>query len=236
MNRILTIFLITAVLTISCRKIFFTDEVRSREIILDNFSAVNIVGIYNLVLVQDSANMLEISGKNNIGSIDALVINDTLHISDHKVLSFNPYKNTITLHFTDLKYMVTHDPVNVINKDTLKADRFSYEAIGEIAEVRLTVICNTFLVANSANTLGFFHFSGRAGYTSYFNRYGCTIFADSLFTKEAVITNESVGDVYINASENIRVFIWGPGNIYYYGDPAVEIAENKGTGKIIRLK
>jgi hypothetical protein len=67
------------------------------------------------------------------------------------------------------------------------------------------------------------------------NRYGSCIFADSLLCKEAVIYNESVGDVSINASDDIQAYIWGPGNINYYGTPAINIVEKRGNGKIIRL-
>jgi len=235
MKNFLICLVLVSFSVLSCQKIFFNGDESTREISFGNFHAVKISGIYNIVLIQDSANRLVITGKNDINSIDAVIKNDTLIIDDHKKMPFNPNKNRLALHFSDLEYLVTYDPVNVSNEDTIKADRFLYDAIGEIAKVRLVVDCNYFLLANSANTLGQFYFSGKAGYCSFFNRYGCTIFADSLFCKYAEITNESVGDVYINASDNIKVSIWGPGNIYYYGTPVIEISERRGDGKIIRL-
>ena len=82
---ILTIFLI-----ISCQKILFNEDESTREILLENFHAVKISGIYNFVLIQDSTNRLVITGKNDINSIDALIKDDTLIIDDHKKISFNP--------------------------------------------------------------------------------------------------------------------------------------------------
>jgi hypothetical protein len=224
-----------SVFTVSCQKIFFNEDLSTRELSFADFHAVKISGIYNIVLIQDSANRLVITGKNDINSIDAVIINDTLIIDDHKKMFFNPYKNTLALHFSNLEYMVTIDPVNVSNTDTIKADKFLYEAIGEIAEVRLVVKCNYLLIVNSANTLGYFYLYGKANDCTLFNRYGCSIFADNLSCKNAEIVNESVGDVYINSSENIKAFIWGPGNIYYHGTPVIEIAEKRGKGRIIRL-
>jgi len=61
------------------------------------------------------------------------------------------------------------------------------------------------------------------------------MYADSLHCKDAIIYNDSVGDVNINASDNIEAFIRGPGNICYYGNPVINLAEKRGTGKIIRL-
>jgi hypothetical protein len=235
MKSYLIYLVLASVFIISCQKIFFNEDESRRELIFKDFHAVKISGIYNIVLIQDSANRLVITGKNDINSIDAVIINDTLIIDDHKKMSLNPAKNTLALHFSNLRYMVTNDPVNVSNTDTIKADRFIYDAIGEIAEVSLVVDCNYLLVVNSANTLGYFYLSGKANDYSFFNRYGCSIFADNLSGKNAEITNESVGDVYINASENITAFIWGPGNIYYHGTPVIQIAEKRGTGRIIRL-
>ena len=235
MKSILIYLVFASFFIISCQKIFFNEDESTRELFFEDFHAVKISGIYNIVLIQDSANRLVITGKNDINSIDAVINDDTLIIDDHKKMSFNPDKNTLALHFSNLEYMVSYDPVNVSNTDTIKADQFLYDAIGEIAEVRLVVDCNYFLVVNSANTLGYFYFNGKANNCTFFNRYGCSIFADSLSCKNAEIVNESVGDVYINASENIKAFIWGPGNIYYYGTPVIEIAEKRGDGKIIRL-
>lgn len=235
MKKILIYIVSASFLILSCQRILFDKEEQSREQILENFHAVIISGIYNIVLIQDSLNKLVISGKNDINSISAVIKDDTLIIDDHKKMPFNPNKNRLALHFTNLEYLVTYDPVNVSNADTIRADLFQYYALGEIAQVKLTVDCNSFICVNSANTLGYFNFSGKASYCSFFNRYGCSIHAGSLYAKYAEITNESVGDVRINASDHFKAFIRGPGNIYYYGTPVIEIAEKRGDGRVIRV-
>ena len=192
-------------------------------------------GIYNIILKQDSSNRLVITGKNDINSIDAYVKDDTLIVDNHSNISFNPNKNTLALHYRNLNFMLTNDPVNVSNTDTLVADDFMYLAIGEIAEVKLTVKCNYLYVVNSANTLGYFYFNGITDYCTFFNRYGAVILADKLVCRHAEIVNESIGYVHINASETIKAYIWGPGNIYYYGAPVIDIAEKRGEGRLIRI-
>ena len=235
MSKAVIYLIIATLLNVSCQKLLFNDDENKREIPLNDFHAVRISGIYNIVLIQDSTNHLVITGRDNINSIDAIIINDTLIINDNKKISLNPEKNTITLHFSNIDFLQTNDPVYISGTDTLRADQFIYEAIGEIAEVRLTIDCNYFLIVNSANTLGNFHISGKAIFCTIFNRYGSTVFADRLICKSAEIVNESVGAVYISASEYIKAFIWGPGNIYYSGDPVIEIGEKKGNGRLIRL-
>lgn len=235
MKSILIYISLVSVFFISCQKILFNGEEETREIPLGDFHAVKISGIYNVVITQDYENKLVITGKNDINSIDAMVTDDTLIIENHKNSPFNTEKNNLTLHLSSLDYLVTYDPVNISNTDTLNGERILYDAIGEISQVNMTVDCELLQVVNSANTLGTFYFYGKAATCSFFNRYGCTIFAAGLSCRFAEITNESVGDVHINASENIRAYIWGPGNIYYYGAPEIEVAEQKGKGTIIKL-
>jgi hypothetical protein len=228
-------FTVATLTFLSCKEVLFHGEERTREIHLGNFHAVSISGIYNIVLIQDSANKLKISGTNNINSIDAIIKNDPLFISDHKKMSFNPDKDRLVLHFSDLKFMVTYDPVNISSSGTIQAAQFSYEALGEIVEARMTLDCENFYFVDSGYTLGFFYFSGNTRSCLLWNRYGSTIFADSLYCRDAEVINGSVGDVFVNASDNIRASIRGPGNIYFHGTPVIEIAEKKGSGSIIPL-
>jgi hypothetical protein len=228
-------FILATFLTASCQKILFNTEESTREISFEDFHAVKFSGIYNIILIQDSTTRLVITGKNDINSIEAYVKNDTLIIDDHSKKLFNPNKNTLALHFKNLNFMLTNDPVNVSNTDTLVTDNFLYLAIGEIAEVSLTVNCNIFYVVTSFNTLGYFYFNGVAKYCTLINCYGSVMFADKLLCRHAEIFNESVGYVKINASETIKAYLNGPGNIYYYGVPVINIAENRGDGRLIRI-
>jgi hypothetical protein len=230
------IYPITVLLTfVSCQKILFDDDVRTNEIILEDFNAVEFYGIYNIVLVQDSTNRLVITGSNDIYSVDAFIENDTLIIDNHKKVSFNAEKNRLVLHFTNLDHIATHDPVNISNRDTINADRFVYHGVGEITEADLTINCIQLIVSNSANTLGDFYFRGKVSYCLLWNRYGSGMFADGLTCKDADIYTESIGPVNINASGHIRAFIRGPGNIYYYGNPVIDIEEKTGEGEIIKI-
>ncbi len=230
---IVRVLIVASLLFTSCHSILFNDAEAERNIPLSEFQAIKISGIYNVILVQDSANNLRINGKNDITSVSATVENDTLFITDSRKLSFNPEKNTLEIHFTTLEKLITTGPVNLSCNGNLKAGSFSYDALGEISEVRLSVECSSFQLVNSGNTLGNFYLSGSAENCYFFNRYGSRVFADSLRCSSAAVINESVGDVHINASDFLTAYISGPGNIYYYGQPLVEIVEDKGEGKLI---
>jgi hypothetical protein len=234
MKNFLIYLVLSSFILTSCQKILFNEDETTREIILEDFKTVKIHGIFNIVLIQDSLNKVVITGKNNINSIDAWLQNDELIIDDPSKMSFNSDKNRLELHFSNLETLVTFNPVSVSNTDTLRADLFIYDAVVEVAEVNLVVDCNI-LVVGSANTIGNFRLSGKADYCYLYCRYGCNFFAGRLSCRYVEIYNESVGDVYIGACENIKAFIRSPGNIYYYGTPDIEIAEKRGDGRIISL-
>lgn len=235
MKKILTISALLILLT-ACQKLFFNDDQEIREIPTGRFSAVRVNGIYNLILIQDSTDKIVITGSNDIGATEAVVKDDTLTIEDTKKFSLNPGRNTIEIHFRKIDHLVTYDPVDLTAEDTIRADRMSWDAIGEIAEGSLAVDCNVFILCNSANTLGFITLSGHAELLVIFNRYGGSVFAGGMTCKYAEITNESAGDVHVNASEKVTAYIWGPGNIIYSGDPMIDIKEVKGTGSLVRTR
>ncbi len=231
----LFIYLVTfTVFLASCQKILFDEEDISREIRLEDFSSAEIRGVFNIILIQDSTDRIVLTGKNDIRSVDAQVENGMLKISDPVTMSFNSKRNCLAIHFTRLESVTAFNPVNVSNEDTIKADGFTFAAVSEVAEVSLVVECNSLQVV-SANTLGHFNLSGKTGYCFIATFYGCSFFADELFCRQAEIMHESIGDVYINASETITAYIRGPGNIYYHGNPVITVAEKKGEGKMIRL-
>jgi hypothetical protein len=222
-----------------CSGIFTSDEgeIIRKELSLDEYRYISIYGIYHLILKQDTIHRLTMEGTADvIADIEAQVISDTLVIRDaHKDLFRIEEKPTLYLQFSDLACLCTHNPAKVTNEDTLKLDHFYYYSIGEIGEASLTVECNYFGLDNSANTLGRFHIRGRTHIAKFFNRYGSSIYADSLVSQIVQVFNESIGDVYVNAAELLEIYIWGPGNIYYLGNPVIEIVENKNSGQVLKM-
>lgn len=230
------LFLISIMfLPVSCREMFFNEKEITHEVTLDDFHSVELSGIFNVLLIQDSLDYIVISGSNSPDRLTAVVTDSILIIDSRSKSMLNTSSNDLEIHFSTLKSLVTRDPVNLRNRDTIRAENFHYDALGEIAEARLVIDCDFFRLVGSGNTLGSLHLSGKARDCYFFNRYGSRIFADSLRSRTTTVINESVGDVRVNASENILAFIHGPGDILYYGTPSVDIAEKKGTGNVIRI-
>lgn len=232
---ILIIILINLLLPVSCSKILFDEDIERRELHFGSFNAIEIRGIYDIILVQDSTNRLIITGKNHIQSLDASVLNDTLKI-DNRIFSIEPSRNSLEIHFTALSSLITHHPVRISTADTLKSDLFCYFAFGEIEEARLMVDCNYLIVFGGHNTLGNFHVSGKTSFADLSVRYGASMDASMLRCRNAEVYNSSAGNIYVNASEKIKTYITGTGNIYYYGNPIIEMIEKTGEGRLISVR
>lgn len=229
------IFSILVLLTFSCTEILFSDEEQIKEFKPGAFSNVIVEGTFDLVLIQDSTERIIVRGKNSMKKVNAVSVNDTLLIRDNSLFNPEPGRNTVEVHFVSINYLVTKNPVLLTNKGVLKGDLISWDGIGEIAEGRLVIDCNVFIFTNSANTLGNIMLAGRTDILSVFNRYGSNVFADSLKCVSAEITNESIGDVIVNASQNVSAWIWGSGNILYRGNPVAILKEKKGSGQLIQI-
>lgn len=234
MKCILKYFLLLAIVLTSCQKILFNDEQEFRQIPLGKFNAALIKGIYNIVLVQDSTDKLVITGRNRVSRIDARVVNDTLTI-DNNTFTLDPSRNNLELHFSTLKYLITYHPVSITVKDTIRSDFFNYTAIGEIEEADLAVRCDYLIIFGGHNTLGNFHISGKTYFADLSVRYGASMDARKLICTKAEVYNSSAGDIYVNATDQIKAYLNGTGNIYYYGNPRIDIPEKNGEGKMIPL-
>ncbi len=212
-----------------------TDSNKQKTLELQSFHTVKITGIFNLVLIQDSVNKLIINGNaRKVQDATAYTIEDTLYIEANKKMLFGSYEKTnLELHFTTITVLWTYDPVKVSNIDTLNLNWFYYFAIGEIGEAELKINCDFFSFHNSQNTLGHFYFSGNSRVLHIFNRYGCSVFADHFIAETAYVTNQSIGDVFINVSSELEAYIWGTGNIYYDGNPHVETIEDWHNGGML---
>jgi hypothetical protein len=91
------------------------------------------------------------------------------------------------------------------------------------------------LIFGGHNTLGNFHICGKSDFADLSVRYGASMDARELKCTEAEVYNSSAGDIYVNASGSLRAYISGTGNIFYYGNPALEIMEKTGEGRPIRI-
>ena len=234
----------TFVILCSCEKkssncFIGSGETGTEEILLEDFNAIRVYDIFNLVLIQDTVHKIVMEGGENLlPHVKSIVEKDTLLIENS--LRCNWFRNyekiTLSVHFKRLDHLITIAPVNVISTDTIRCDTLQYFALGEIGEADLILNCNYLRFDDSYSTLGLFKFRGKAGKSRFYVNYGSSLDANGLVSGKTDIYTKTIGDVYVNVKEHLRVWLWGSGDIYYTGNPGlVEIMENRSSGKLIKV-
>jgi len=210
-----------------------------QEILLEDFKAIQVNDIFDIILIQDTIHKIVMEGSENLlPHVKTIIRNDTLLIENTLRCNWlrDYEKVTLSVHFQDLVHLVTHAPVNVVSHDTIRCDNLEYFAIGEIGEADLVLNCNYFRFDDSYSTLGLFKFRGKTVKSRFYVNYGSSVDAGDLISEKADIYLKTIGDVYINVTEHLSVWIWGPGNIFYSGNPGlVEIVEKRSSGKLIKV-
>ena len=190
------------------------------------------------MLIQDTINRVILEGGENLlPHVETNIKDDTLIIKHSiRCIWLRDYeKINLYIHFSRLDRIITYAPVKIISTDTLTCNNLEYFAIGEIGEADMILNCNYFRFDDSYSTLGQFKFKGKSDKSRFYVNYGSSLFADSLISREADIYFKTIGDIRVHVTEHLRVWIWGPGNVYYSGNPGkVEIMEKRSTGSLIK--
>ncbi len=242
--RKITLYIIILFIIYSCEKessdcLVSSGKRVDQEILLEEFNCIAVMDIFNLILIQDTLHKVVIEGGENIlKQVETVIKNDTL-IVQHSIRCnwFRGYeKINLYIHFCRLNHIVTYSPVKIVSADTIYCNRLEYFAIGEIGEADIILNCDYLRFDCSYSTLGQFKFKGKSAKSRFYVNYGSSVFADSLISKDADIFFKTVGDIRVHVTNHLRVWIWGPGNVYYSGNPGeVEIMEKKSTGNLIKV-
>lgn len=231
MKNKLLLKLFFALILISCKKEIYENFATLK--IDGNFLYIETKGICDVKMKNGNSPNVLIEFNPEIHDIFYTIKNDSLIINSKIKNGLKPIKSKplINVSFEDIKKLVTKDPTYVCSDDTIFFQNIVFYSIGEIGGANLTFNCNVFDMANSANTLGHYIFKGKSNLLILYNRYGSTIFADSVYTENALIINESAGDVYVNVKEQIDIRLQGTGNIYCRSRPRkINILEDRGKG------
>lgn len=242
MKKLISVIIILF-LIYSCEKessncFFKKGNITKKEMLLDDFCSIEVHDIFNLILIQDTIHKVVLEGGENLlPHVETSIKDDTLTIKHSiRCIWLRDYeKINIYVYFSRLDRIVTYAPVKIITSDTLRCNNLEYFAIGEIGEADMILNCNYFRFDDSYSTLGQFKFKGKSDKSRFYVNYGSSLFADSLISKEADIYFKTIGDIRVHVTEHLRAWIWGPGNVYYSGNPGkVEIMEKRSTGSLIK--
>lgn len=187
------------------------------------------------IKVENEKFVLRITGDSlNPGSIDSL---DRLVITNENQCNWvRSFETPITanIYYHDLKHLEYRSVGNINFSDTLRADTFRldvYEGSGRID-----------LLLNTKTSFLSFHYGsaeifaqGQSGVSYIYQASYGPIRTDALFSQFVYMNNQSTNDTYVHANVHLGVTISYSGNVYYKGDPNINLTPI-GTGQLIRME
>jgi hypothetical protein len=210
----------------------------TNQIETNYFREVNINGMFDVTLVQDTVCYVEFEGgKNMLRYTKAKNSDSVLWIDNsNNCLFLKDYKKIkLFVHFTDINVINFFEPCTIRSQNAL-TDDFSLLVPADIADLDIELNNNNFFFYNHRTSGGNYVFRGKSKNCHLMGFYTARIDASQLTTNNMIIENHSAVDFYVQADETLHVQIFNRGNVYYYGTPEVVLDTVDGSGEVFRVK
>lgn len=199
------------------------------------FETLNVQGILHVILVQDTTCFVEFEGGDKVLEyVSAENINSAIWLSNTNSCFFlrDYEKVKAFVHFTHLNKVDLFEVCKVESKNVLDS-LYSMTVQGLMAEIDLELNTDRFGFYNNGTTGGLYSFRGKCDRISIRGFYTAKINTAELTARDYYVNNSSLSDVYVDATEILRVQIHSKGNIYYSGSPQIVIDTITGTGRLL---
>lgn len=223
----------------SCKDIENKDNtLDSVYVTLSEFDTVNVYDVFNVYLKQDSVYSLKILTTSDlIDNVEYSQTGNVLNINDlNKFYFLKSYDKSITLYITapDLKAINLFSASSLYSIDTLKYNRFLVRAYGYSAFADVTVDCDDHFFLSLWKVTGDYTVSGKCTYLQILNHGTSYIHASNLESQYCYIDQNSTGNAELFANKKLKVIIRDIGNVYYKGNPVIEL-DRRGEGNLLKM-
>lgn len=239
-------FLLLILLLFACEKaenrrcLKFKGAVSSKRLELPAFHKLVLKKGIKYVLVQDDTNYLSISGgKNLLNFIEFQEIEaGVIQIENKNKCNFlRKYSSHISveIHFVDMEEIRFEGTEDLTSRDTLHFQDLKFEVIDACGTFNITLKANK-VMADIPFGFGNYILSGVVQNAELGVKSNGFCNTESLeVLNELNVTNDSQGDMYINANQNvIKGSIRWKGNIYYKGEILANELVYYDSGKLIK--
>lgn len=232
--------LIILQLVISCKDgLFNAGEIVSREVPLGvSIKNIEIQAMFEITLVQDTINKaIVVCGENIQHSIDIYIKDEILYLKSSEKYNWSrSYSKTkLELHLIYIPTINVRNPVYITTKGTFKTYEFFLIDWEQFTELDVTLDVHNCAIDVSSEDFGHYNIKGNAESATFNNKGSAFIDARGMQVKNCIVSQKSIGDVYVNVIDNLNVSFKSTGKVYYYGDPRI-ILENINTqNQLIKL-
>lgn len=234
------IYIIFILLTISCNDILFNSgDTITKEIEIEYFKEVYIEDIFDVFLIQDTICSIKVKGGSNlISNLEFNVDSDRkLTVSDNSSASWSRSYDKIEFYITvdTLDFLRLNAPCKVISQNYLTTPNFKIWSITDYAEFDILLDGTNFSFTNNATSGGSINLSGEVNNLSFRTRGSFKLNAGNLVARNVSLTNESMANCYVYATESLSVKIYREGNVYYKGNPSIEYLNERAKEQLFKI-
>jgi hypothetical protein len=235
-------YLTTALLLTSCEKlgIFDSGETITVNRNTGKYTTVILNDFFDVYLANDTTDYIEITGGSNIlPNVTTDNNNDTITIDNHtKYRWARSYDRVeIILHTKNLNRIILESPSSVRTLNQFTGTNLNFTCLGKTSEIDLDVNLNFLGFAIDWESFDHIKVKGKANSFYVDNWCSSMVIADELIAKNVKITNGSIADCYVHATEKLTVFLVSSGNVYYKGNPSeIFVDEQSHESKLIKLE
>jgi hypothetical protein len=202
------------------------------------FKEVNVNGIFEVYLVQDTSyyisfkggsNMVEQSNATNTDSVVWMDNNSSCYfLKDYqKVKAYIHFNDIEAIHLKESCSVKTEKPVT---------DVITITAESILNDVDIELNTEHFFFYNHKTNAGVYKFKGWCNNCAILGYYSGKVDASNLNTNSMYIENHSAIDCSVRAQETVHAKIFSKGNIFVYGKPEIFVDSVAGSGKVIKVK
>ncbi|MFM7388067.1 MAG: GIN domain-containing protein [Bacteroidota bacterium] len=229
------IVLLAMCLLVACKK---NNTSTIEYFISSDFDTLVLADVFNVELLQDSLNKIEIIGKPNyVNNIRANVDQHTLTLSnENRMRWLYPQTNKILVkvHFSHISRIVANETCFIESKSPIVSNELGLILKSKLNQADLNIQCNTFYFWNNFPCGGSLKLKGLCQELKLWNYALMQVNATGLFANIARVENNSKGDIQLRCLDSLFYKILGQGNIELYGNPTnVYNLGSTGTGKLL---
>ena len=224
----LTLLVVVSVLISSCNKdcLKAAGEKDSLTIDLQVFQEINIYGIFDVYIVQDTFNSVEIiTNSTLLKNIEIEQIDSVITIKDNNSCYFvrdSEIKIILKITTTEFRDLNFYNASTFYTDDTLHFENFLFRSYGKLVFADFKINCEDHLFISIWNVSGDVKVEGTCKYLQILNHGSTYINAFDVNTRYATVEQRSTGDTKISVSEKLVAEIFDIGNVYYKGNPEID--------------
>jgi hypothetical protein len=203
---------------------------------LPNNTIINIFDDADVILIKDSLNYIEIESYYNLVSfIETNSIDTAIEIRNLNRCNFIRNKdigNRVSIHFSNIETLNLFGTGKVTFMDEIIQNNLEINSYNSRSEFTLNISCHRLkctFIEGSINA----NISGSSDSTYIFQSKHSIVNASGLTNTHLHFSNKSTGDGHAGHTSSLAVELIDVGNIYYAGNPTINILADIGLGNII---